>query len=248
MQTLLIVGEWLGQHLATPILVSLLGWGIAEFILWRRQRASRKQTLIHLQGLLSKGEENIWQCRDIEPHEWPLKLRKQVSQTTMASEWRVACFNQMQRELGDFLYNRAPELTPMERKEILDALNWFHTPEPGSLYAKPIAGKLVFPFVNSHTNPPHPTWLVDSHMETIVPMPVHQEQRQEADTEAPPENRQGFKVHRLLVCPVLHEGRWPVTDMSEDQARDVFKKLEALDWLDWRMTPPPSPEGTPHRE
>ena len=211
---------WAVEVFGDGVVVSAAGWALAEWILARRARKAREQQLDYLRNLLTASQRSVFTSRDIAAHELRPELGEQLPNGISADALRVEVFNLMLRELGEALEYQASELTPTERKEIRDALDWFHRPKIGNVNAVPVSGRAVFPFVNSHRNPPHPPWVVENREEIILPM-----------ISAPHLPQKGYRVWRPGVYPVLHEGRWPVATMTEVQARDKFEALRRLRWL-----------------
>ena len=214
---------WTVEVFGGGVVVSATGWALVEWILARRAHKAREQQLDYLRNLLTTRRRSVLTSRDIATHELPPKLGGQLPNGISADALRAEEFNLMLRELGDALEYQTSELTPIERKEVRDALDWFHRPKFGNVNVVPISGKVAFPFVNSHRNPPHPPWVVENREEIIQPLKITQ----------PLSNlhQKGYRVLRPEVYPVLHEGRWPVTTMTEGQAREKFEALRRLHWL-----------------
>ena len=203
--------ECLGQLPGIAAELGLVGllltaiWGAVKATVHAcRHRRHRKQEMKFLRTLISEDIQGILEAKDIAAADLPQGM--EVTEDTPADVVRVAQFNILMKKIGVALERWTPNLTPFEKKEIYDALDWYHTGrKPGNMYTVPYNGKLTFPFLNSHHNPPHPTWVVDNY---------------------PHPDRFGSPLF-----PVVTEGRWPVKGITLEQAEEKFKALQDIRWL-----------------
>ena len=129
-----------------------------------KEQSDNRKDIEYIRDILIEGRKNVRETEATFP--------KGMAATMPADEFRADQYNFMIKELQVALDNWVVHLTHFQRKELYDALDWFHTE---GLYAIRNDGKVVF-----------------------------------------------------LDFP---EGKWPLNEMSIEQARRRFERLQSIKWL-----------------
>ena len=103
-----------------------VGRGIYQWWTWR-------QDVKYIRDLLVEGRKRVLDAKDIE--------HKEIGARSLADDLRAAQYNNMIKQVGVALEQRTVALTHRQRKEILDALDWYHTE---SLNAVNVEGRMQY--------------------------------------------------------------------------------------------------------
>ena len=104
--------------------------GVAK---WVRQWWLRSQDIEYLRSVLIEGRKLVMEAKDT-PHPG-------TDATSSADTWRAALYNNMIKKLDVALEKWLVNLSHKQRKDIFDALNWYHT---DALHATLKNGKMEF--------------------------------------------------------------------------------------------------------
>ncbi len=125
--------ESIAQSAVAGLIAALVATTILGLAKYLRQWLAKRQDVRHLRGLLLQGKERVMKAEDTF-HEG--------MGTLMPSDLlRAAQYNNMIREVGVALDRWVLNLSHAQRKDVYDALDWYHTDE---LYATKKDGEVVF--------------------------------------------------------------------------------------------------------
>lgn len=121
------------QGVITGSVAALLATAILTLTRFVREFASRRQDINYIRDLLIEGRKRVIQAEDT----YNSGMDAHIPSDTL----RAAQYNNMIRELGVVLEGWTMHLSHAQKKEIYDALDWYHT---GGLHATKRNGKVVF--------------------------------------------------------------------------------------------------------
>ena len=104
--------------------------GVSKYI---RQRLAERQDIRYLRSLLIQGKTHVLTAEDT--------FHEGIDRLMPADVLRAAQYNNMTKEIGVAIERWASSLSHAQRKDIYDALDWYHT---DGLYATKSNGKVVF--------------------------------------------------------------------------------------------------------
>ena len=104
--------------------------GIAK---WVRQWLARRQDVRYLRDVLIEGRKRVMEAKDTH--------HQGMDATSSADAWRAALYNNMIKKLVVAVEKWMVNLSHDQRKDIFNALDWYHT---DSLHAVEKDGKAVF--------------------------------------------------------------------------------------------------------
>ncbi len=141
------------ELLGGSAILLFVGYSLVNKLNNKREENLRGQQLSHLRNTITTHYRRVMKCRGIASCEFPLELGQKLPNGISADEFRVDSFNHFLRELHYVLEYQSSKLTPMEKKDVLDAVDWFHKGDVGHVLGVPTNGKFLFPIVNKHNSP-----------------------------------------------------------------------------------------------
>ncbi|MCZ0937636.1 MAG: hypothetical protein OXJ55_03305 [Caldilineaceae bacterium] len=128
---------------ASGSLLAALVLGLRE---WIRQESARRQEVNYLRSLLTHGKDRVMAAKDT--------YHGGMKAWMKADELRAAQFNHMMKEVGVALEKRIVSLSPEQRYELYDTLDWYHT---SGLHAVEREGQVEFTEIPEHLEGRWPT-------------------------------------------------------------------------------------------
>ena len=113
-ETIAIVEGGLSELIGAFALTILLGMSG-----WLRSRMARRRDLKYIRGILIQGQQLVMGAKDVD-HEG-------VGAISPADVFRAAQYNNMIRRLRPALERWAVNLSHADRRDVFNALDWFHT-------------------------------------------------------------------------------------------------------------------------
>ena len=106
--------------------------GLARYV---RQWWANRQDVKYIRELLAEGRAHVMEARDM--------VFEGMGATASADSIRASQYNRMIKELNVALERWTANLSHTQRKDIYDALDWYHD-RPDALFAIKRDGKVVF--------------------------------------------------------------------------------------------------------
>ena len=125
--------ESIAQSAVAGLIAALVATAILGLAKGLRQWLAKRQDVNHLRGLLLQGRERVMKAEDT--------FHKGMGVLMPSDVLRAAQYNNMIREVGVALDRWVLNLSHTQRKDIYDALEWYHT---DGLYATEKDGKVTF--------------------------------------------------------------------------------------------------------
>ena len=116
--------EPIAQSALAGLIAALVATAILGISRCVRQRLARRQDVKYIHGLLIQGKRRVIEAEDT--------FHGGMGTVMPADVLRAAQYNNMTKELGVAIERWALNLSHAQRKDIYDALDWYHT---GGLYA-----------------------------------------------------------------------------------------------------------------
>ena len=125
--------ESIAQSAVAGLIAALTATAILGFAKCVRQWSAKRQDVRYLRNLLTEGRKRVLEAGDT--------FHKGMNATSSGDALRAAQYNNMVKRLGIALEKWMVDLSHDQRKDIFDALDWYHT---DSLQAVKKDGKAVF--------------------------------------------------------------------------------------------------------
>ena len=125
--------ESIAQSAVAGLIAALTATAILGFAKCVRQWSAKRQDVRYLRNLLTEGRKRVLEAGDT--------FHKGMNATSSGDALRSAQYNNMVKRLGIALEKWMVDLSHDQRKDIFDALDWYHT---DSLQAVKKDGKAVF--------------------------------------------------------------------------------------------------------
>ena len=125
--------ESIAQSAVAGLIAALTATAILGSAKCVRQWSAKRQDVRYLRNLLTEGRKRVLEAGDT--------FHKGMNATSSGDALRAAQYNNMVKRLGIALEKWMADLSHDQRKDIFDALDWYHT---DSLQAVKKDGKAVF--------------------------------------------------------------------------------------------------------
>ena len=123
----------IAQSAVTGLIAALAATAILGLAKYLYHRWANRQDVGHVRNILIQGRTRVMEAKDT--------FHKDMGTTIPADVLRAAQYNYMIREVSVALDRWAVNLSHEQRKDIYDALGWYHA---DGLYAIKRDGKVVF--------------------------------------------------------------------------------------------------------
>ena len=127
--------ESIVQGAVAGLIAALAATTILGLARYARQWWANRQDVKYISELLAEGRTHVMEARDMS--------FDGMGATASADSIRATQYNRMIKELGVALERRTIHLSHRQRKDIYDALDWYHD-RPDALFAIKRDGKVVF--------------------------------------------------------------------------------------------------------
>ena len=125
--------ESIAQSAIAGLIAALAATTILGVSRYVRQRLAERQDIKYLRGLLIQGKRRVIEAEDT--------FHEGMGTLMPADVLRAAQYNNMTKEIGVAIQRWALSLSHVQRKDLYDAMDWYHT---DGLYATKSKGKVVF--------------------------------------------------------------------------------------------------------
>ena len=125
--------ESIAQSAIAGLIAALAATTILGVSRYVRQRLAERRDIKYLRGLLIQGKRRVIAAEDT--------LHEGMGTLMPADVLRAAQYNNMTKQVGVAIERWALSLSHAQRKDIYDALDWYHT---DGLYAAKKNGEVVF--------------------------------------------------------------------------------------------------------
>ena len=125
--------ETIAQGAVAGLIAALVTTTILGLAKYTLQRFANRQDVKYIRALLTQGRRRVMAAEDT--------VNKDMGTLIPADVLRTAQYNNMIREVGVALEKWTVNLNYDQRKDIYDALDWYHT---GGLYATMKEGNVMF--------------------------------------------------------------------------------------------------------
>ena len=111
--------ESIAQSAVAGLIAALTATAILGFAKCVRQWSAKRQDVRYLRNLLTEGRKRVLEAGDT--------FHKGMNATSSGDALRAAQYNNMVKRLGIALEKWMVDLSHDQRKDIFDALDWYHT-------------------------------------------------------------------------------------------------------------------------
>ena len=109
----------IGNSAVAGVVAALAATAILGIAKWIRDFCARRRDVAYIREILTDGRKRVYEAKDT--------FHQGMDTSSEEDYLRAAQYNNMARRLGVALKNWTPNLHNIQRKAILDALNWYHT-------------------------------------------------------------------------------------------------------------------------